>query len=117
MEVMKGGAGEPKTRPGEKDQQLKRIEQMEKYLDEAAEAVKNVSRALEDFMEVQNKIIALENYYEGECWRKDHDDDQAGFLPAYLKRGVLSEDAVYDLLTDNDELLQIISMDQFEKLW
>ena len=30
MEVIKGGAGEAKSRPGEKDQQRKRIEQMEK---------------------------------------------------------------------------------------
>ena len=35
MEVIKGGTGEAKARPGEKDQQLKRIEQMEKYLDDA----------------------------------------------------------------------------------
>ena len=97
--------------------QIARIEQMEKYLDDAKEAVKNVSSALEDFMEAQKKIIALEHYYEGGCWKKDFEDDEAGLLPSYLKRGVLTEDAIYDLLTDNDELLEIISMDQFEKLW
>ena len=102
MEVINGG----KARPGETDQQI-----------DAKEAVKNVSSALEDFMEAQNKIIALEHYYEGGCWKKDFEDDEAGLLPAYLKRGVLTEDAIYDLLTDNDELLEIISMDQFEKLW
>ncbi len=57
MEVINGG----KTRPGESDQQIARIEQMEKYLDDAKEAVKNVSSALEDFMEAQKKIIALEH--------------------------------------------------------
>lgn len=100
-----------------KTQQVMRIEQMESYLDDAKEAVKNVSAALEDFMAAQNKVIALENYYEGGCWRKDFEDDEAGLLPDYLKRGVLTEDAIYDLLNDNDELLQIISMDEFEKLW
>ncbi len=114
MEVIKGGQ---KERPGEKDQQIKRIEQMEKYLDEATAAVKNISTALEDFMEAQNKIIALENYYEGKMWRKDHEDDQNGLIPSYISRGVLTEDAIYDLLTDNDELLEIISMDEFEKIW
>lgn len=108
---------EEKTRPGERDQQIARIQQMETYLDDAREAVKAVSAALEDFMAAQNKVIALEHYYEGECWRKDFEDDEAGLLPDYLKRGVLTEDAIYDLLADNDELLQIISMDQFEKLW
>ena len=100
MEVINGG----KTRPGESDQQIARIEQMEKYLDDAK-------------VEAQKKIIALEHYYEGGCWKKDFEDDEAGLLPSYLKRGVLTEDAIYDLLTDNDELLEIISMDQFEKLW
>lgn len=101
----------------DKEQQIKRIEQMEAYLNDAKDAVKNVSKALEDFMEAQNKVIALENYYEGGCWRKDFEDDEAGLLPDYLKRGVLTEDAIYDLLTDNDELLAIISMDEFEKRW
>ncbi|MBO7682890.1 MAG: DUF4298 domain-containing protein [Clostridia bacterium] len=106
-----------KVVPGEKDQQIARIQQMEAYLDDAKEAVKKVSAALEDFMAAQNKVIALEHYYEGGCWRKDFEDDEAGLLPDYLKRGVLTEDAIYDLLADNDELLEIISMDQFEKLW
>lgn len=101
----------------EKEQQIKRIEQMEANLNDAKEAVKNVSKALEDFMEAQNKVIALEQYYQGGAWRKDFEDDEAGLLPDYLKRGVLTEDAIYDLLTDNDELLEIISMDEFEKRW
>ena len=108
---------ENKCRPGEKDQQIARIEQMESYLEDVKAAIHNVSGALEDFMDAQKKVIALENYYEGGCWRKDFEDDEAGNLPDYLKRGVLTEDAIYDALTDNDELLKIISMDQFEKLW
>ena len=100
MEVINGG----KTRPGESDQQIARIEQMEKYLDDAKEAVKNVSSALEDFMEAQKKIIALEHYYEGGCWKKDFEDDEAGLLPPGLKRGVLSEDAVWNVLTRFREL-------------
>ena len=31
--------------------------------------------------------------------------DEAGKLPADLKRGVLSEDAVYDLLTEHRDLM------------
>jgi hypothetical protein len=36
---------------------------------------------------------------------KDYEDDEAGKLPEDLKRGVLSEDAVYNLLTDHHELI------------
>ncbi len=49
---------------------------------------------------------ALEAYYSGGVWRQDYDDDCAGKIPCELKRGVLSEDAVYDLLTDNNYLLK-----------
>lgn len=37
---------------------------------------------------------------------RDFEDDSAGKLPRDLRRGVLSEDAVYDLLTDHDRLLK-----------
>ena len=33
-----------------------------------------------------------------------HTDDEAGRLPADLKRGVLSEDGIWNLLTDCREL-------------
>ena len=36
---------------------------------------------------------------------EDFEADEQGLLPTGLKRGVLSEDAVWDLLTDNRELL------------
>ena len=46
----------------------------------------------------------LAGYYSGEDWRKDFEDDEAGRLPADLKRGVLSEDTVYNVLSNNREL-------------
>ncbi|MBQ3516767.1 MAG: DUF4298 domain-containing protein, partial [Lachnospiraceae bacterium] len=45
-----------------------------------------------------------EAYYGSDIWRKDYEDDESGKLPADLKRGVLSEDAVYHLLTKYDML-------------
>ncbi len=36
---------------------------------------------------------------------KDFEADEAGKLPSDLKRGVLSEDAVYDLIIDNRDLV------------
>jgi hypothetical protein len=37
-------------------------------------------------------------------WRQDFADDEAGLLPADLKRGVLSEDGIWNLITDVNEL-------------
>ena len=39
-------------------------------------------------------------------WRKDYEADEAGTLPAGLKRGVLSQDALYDLLCEDRALLR-----------
>lgn len=39
----------------------------------------------------------LSDYYSGPYWRRDFELDEAGLLPAYLKRGVLSEDGLYNL--------------------
>ncbi|MBR6321871.1 MAG: DUF4298 domain-containing protein [Lachnospiraceae bacterium] len=85
--------------------QIERITEMEKRLDSARAALDSFSEALTSYAEVQEALRELASYYESGEWRADFEDDEAGKLPADLKRGVLSEDAVYDLLTDNRELL------------
>ena len=49
-----------------------------------------------------------ESYYASRQWMTDFEDDAQGKLPPDLKRGVLSEDAVYNLLADNDWLMERI---------
>lgn len=80
--------------------QIERITQMEALLDKSEEVVKRLEAALEDFAELQPDIAALEAYYEGPDWRADFEADEAGLLPPDLKRGVLSEDALWNLLED-----------------
>ena len=45
----------------------------------------------------------LEEYYHSPLWLADYEADEAGLLPPGLKRGVLSEDGVYHLLTSVNE--------------
>ena len=85
-------------------EQIERITYMEKILDEATETVSSLSEALEKYSTVQDKLQELIAYYTSEQWRQDFDDDDAGKIPSNLKRGVLSEDAVYHLLADNTDL-------------
>ena len=89
---------------GTEMKQIERITYMEQILDEATEAVSSLSEALEKYSTVQDKLQELIAYYTSEQWRQDFDDDDAGKLPSNLKRGVLSEDAVYHLLADNTDL-------------
>ena len=85
-------------------QQIARIRKMERRLDRALAAVKRLSTALDKWEETQDDIAALNEYCGSGDWRKDFEDDEAGLLPAELKRGVLSEDGIWNLLTDCKEL-------------
>jgi len=84
--------------------QIARIRQMERRLDRAMSAVKRLTTALEKWDATKADIQALDEYYGSDLWRQDFADDEAGLLPADLKRGVLSEDGIWNLLTDVREL-------------
>ena len=87
-------------------EQLQRIRDMEAALDAAAAALAALDGALETYLALRPRLEALTAYYEGPLWIQDFRDDEAGKLPPGLKRGVLSEDAVYDLLADHAALLE-----------
>ena len=84
--------------------QIQRIQEMEACLDASRQAMAHLSRALETYEAVQKAYKKLSDYYGSARWMKDFEDDEAGRLPADLKRGVLSEDAVYDLITEHQAL-------------
>lgn len=86
--------------------QIDRIQRMEQILDESKEAVQALSDALERYIALQPDMQALTDYYDSSLWRQDFSDDEAGKIPSGLKRGVLSEDAVYNLLADDFALKQ-----------
>ncbi len=77
---------------------------MERHLARAASALKRLSSALDKYEEVQKDIAALTSYYGSDDWKKDFADDEAGRLPKNLKRGVLSEDGIWNLLEEHREL-------------
>lgn len=86
--------------------QLDRIRAMEQALNESSAAVQALSAALAQYEAVLPQLSALEEYYVSPLWMQDYDDDSAGKLPADLCRGVLTQDALYDLLGENDQMKQ-----------
>lgn len=88
---------------------ISRISAMEEKLDKAIEAVAAMDKALEQFAAVFPEVEELTSYYESELWREDYEADEEGKLPAGLKRGVLSEDGIYNLLTDYQRLKELIA--------
>ncbi len=79
---------------------IERIEKNENLLDEAEAAVSALAEALERYAGARGKIEALREYYNTD-WSADVKDDEKGLLPPDLKRGVLSEDAIFDLLASD----------------
>lgn len=47
------------------------------------------------------QYIQLENYYHSPLWLEDYQADSGGLLPKELKRGVLSEDGLYNFFEEN----------------
>lgn len=85
-------------------EQIARIRLMERRLNQALAAVKRLNSALEKYEAAQEAIVALSEYYGSDLWKQDFAADEAGLLPEGLKRGVLSEDGIWNLLTDCKEL-------------
>jgi hypothetical protein len=85
-------------------EQIARIRLMERRLNQALAAVKRLDSALEKYEAAQEAIAALSEYYGSDLWKQDFAADEAGLLPEGLKRGVLSEDGIWNLLTDCKEL-------------
>lgn len=77
---------------------------MEERLDHASQVVMKLSAVLDDYVETLEDIRALESYYGSEEWKKDFADDEMHRLPKDLKRGVLSEDAIWNMLESHRHL-------------
>ena len=86
-------------------EQIARINKMEQHMNRASAAVMELSAALDKYVEAQQAIAVLNDYYGSDVWKQDFADDEAGRLPQDLRRGVLSEDGIWNLLADNRELL------------
>lgn len=87
---------------------IERITKMEALYDKSEEVVRRLETALEDFAALQPAIAELEAYYTSAQWRKDFEADEAGKLPKDLKRGVLSEDGIWNLLSDYGRLKEAL---------
>ncbi|WP_081843174.1 DUF4298 domain-containing protein [Butyrivibrio sp. WCE2006] len=84
---------------------IQRVTGMEGIYDRALKIMDNVENDQEEFLNYQAELMKLADYYSSPDWKDDFALDEEGKLPQDLKRGVLSEDGVYNLLERNKELL------------
>ena len=77
-----------------KQEQAARLTRIRHY-----EALLDALRSGDDAPEALDAAArALSVYYAGESWKRDFAADEAGLLPPDLKRGVLSEDGIWNVL-------------------
>lgn len=88
--------------------QVERIQYYESILEEAEAVICKLNETLENYHNLQEKIKELESYYGSPLWMKDFKDDEGGKFPKDLKRGVLSEDGVHNVLSDNRRLQEAL---------
>ena len=107
-----------KEEPGGKKRQMdgqgnrtpeERISHYEEILNRAAATAGQTEAALDSYEQALPELSALEKYYTGRQWKEDCAADEAGQLPEGLKRGVLSQDGISDLLDRNRELREHLS--------
>lgn len=84
---------------------IQRVCLMEARYDEVTRGLAALEEAIDEYENFKSELDALKDYMESGEWRNDYEADETGQIPAGLKRGVLSEDALYNLLQDADKIL------------
>lgn len=77
----------------QKLQAIIRVRRMERYFDRLLATPENPDPRL---------VKLLWTYMDSGLWLRDYTLDEEGMLPKNMKRGVLSEDGLWNLLTELD---------------
>lgn len=85
------------------DEQLKRIEYYEDLLNKAADIIRKKPFLAKNLPSLQDCLKQLDEYYASESWKGDFSDEEKGLIPGDVRRGVLSEDGIYNVLEDGEE--------------
>ena len=86
------------------DQRAERVSAMSAAFRRLDAIVAELNDRLEALEEAREDIAALKEYQESGQWLKDFEADEAKRIPEGTDRAVLSEDGLYNLLSDIDAL-------------
>ena len=85
-------------------EKIERIQRMEGYLIAYAKTLEDTKKAVDRLKEHQESYIQLRDYYSSQVYFDDLELSNQADFPADLPCGVLSEDAVYDLLDEHFQM-------------
>lgn len=83
---------------------IERITKNEERLDKALNSVNKMIEALDDFKKNEKNIKLVSKYYGSNNWFKDKESYEKGII-TNVKAGVLSEDAVWNMLSDIEDVI------------
>ena len=81
------------------------VREMEDRYDELSRVIAELDDAISEYQDFKADLQILREYMETGQWKKDFESDEADKIPADVKRGVLSEDGLYDFLQGADKIL------------
>ena len=79
---------------------ISRINKMEEVFDELQLAFFKLDKDFLSNKKMKKKLNRLISYYENGKWLKDYQLDEQNKLPKNLKRGILSQDGIYNFLCE-----------------
>ncbi len=77
---------------------IARVREMEALFDRLSAAAERSPETRTDSAGAGEAAEILAAYLDSGDWLRDYELDEAGLFPAGMKRGVLSQDGLYDLL-------------------
>lgn len=92
------------------EQAITRIQTMEMYFDTLQNAYHNHPDLIKKDNLLNQYLQQLLDYYHNGQWLKDYELDEQGMIPNHIKRGVLSQDALYNFFDD------INSIDEYKDI-
>ena len=63
--------------------------------------IEKINTILDELEENREDYDKLVEYYYSEQFRKDYDDSNEGKIDSSINQGILTEDAIYDLMGDD----------------
>ncbi|MBR6593385.1 MAG: DUF4298 domain-containing protein [Prevotella sp.] len=78
---------------------IQRIIRMERLFCQVLRLKSKHPRTLAEQRAMRQSLAVLASYYSSREWKEDFAADEAGLFPRSLKRGILSEDGLWNLLS------------------
>lgn len=84
---------------------IKKLEKLTRIYKEQLKLIENLDKAIDEYRDHLSFYKELKSYYYSEEFFKDLDDSNRGDIDDFVDQTILSEDAIYDLISDNYELV------------